>query len=163
MGLPCSVLTTRWVRASLSAGGVLVHDRGFQSLCSLPHTFWLKPVSVFGSSCVTTFITNLHLLPIPSTLAPLGLTLAEPSSLPSSDGSLMAVGYIVSEHYTVRYLPAPPPRVLLMEQQVLFRSQGSCRTIAKTTFTSHPEITTLFTHGVRLMEEIALGYTFWQS
>jgi hypothetical protein len=27
-GLPCSVSLTGWVRTSLSAGGVLVHDRG---------------------------------------------------------------------------------------------------------------------------------------
>jgi hypothetical protein len=123
MGLPCSVLTTRWVRASLSAGGhsSMTGDFGAPVPCHIPF-FWLKPISVFGSTCLTTFITSSHLLPIPSTLAPLGLTLAGPSSPRGSDGSLMTVGYIVSGHYTVRSLPALPLRVLLMEQQVLFRN-----------------------------------------
>ena len=47
---------------------------------------------------------------------------------------LLAVTFL---HYTVRCLPALPLRVLLMEQQVLFRNRGSCRTIIETTFTSH--------------------------
>ena len=48
MGLPCSVSQPDGLGPSLSAGGILVHDRGNQSLCTLPHTVWLKPVSIFG-------------------------------------------------------------------------------------------------------------------
>jgi hypothetical protein len=122
---------------SLFAGGMLVHGRGIRSLCTRPHTVWLKPVSIVGSACVTTFITSSHRLSIPSTLAPLRLMLADPSFPHGSDGSRLTVGYIVSGHYTACYLAALPPRVLLMEQQVLFRDYRPCRTIVEMIFTSH--------------------------
>jgi hypothetical protein len=127
---------------------MLVHGRGIRSLCTLPHTVWLKPVSIFGSACVTTFITSSHLLSIPSILAPLRLMLAGPSFPHGSDGSRLTEGYIVSGHYTACYLAALPPRILLMEQQVLLRNYRSCRTIVETTFTSHPNNT-----SVRFFEE----------
>src|SRR5947209_16099585 len=81
--------------------------------------FWLEPVSIFGSLRLTMFIESLHVLAIPSTLAPLRrdagrCTLASRVGCRSADR-----GYVVRGHYTGRYLPAPPRRVLLMRQQVL--------------------------------------------
>jgi hypothetical protein len=68
---------------------------------------------------VTVFIERSRMLAIPSTLALIRLTLAE-LPLPHGCGSgRVATGYIVSGLYTVRYLTALPPRVLLMGQQVL--------------------------------------------
>ena len=31
-----------------------------------PRTFWFKPDSTFGLSSLTTFISSLHMLPLPS-------------------------------------------------------------------------------------------------
>ncbi len=80
---------------------------------------WLEPVSIFGSLRLTMFIESLHVLAIPSTLAPLRLdagryTFSSRFGCRSDDR-----GYVVRRHYTGRYLPAPPRRVLLMGQQVL--------------------------------------------
>ncbi len=70
-GLPSSVSATAWVRPSLFAGGVGVHDREEWNPCARHVPFWLEPVSRFGSSGLTTFIKSSHLLAIPRTLGPL--------------------------------------------------------------------------------------------
>ena len=41
-----------------------------RSLCTWPRTFWFKPVSAFGLLDLTTFISSLPGLAMPSTLAP---------------------------------------------------------------------------------------------
>ena len=53
---------------------------------SVPATvpFWLKPLSIFGLSLITTFIESSHLFTIPSIQPQLRLMLAE---VPSPHGS----------------------------------------------------------------------------
>jgi len=60
------------------------------------------PATPFGKACqhlwllsITTFIESSHLLPIPLTLAPIRLVLAEPSSPHGFNGNFRC-GYIVS-------------------------------------------------------------------
>ena len=76
LGLPCSAHLTRWVRACLSAGGVLECVEKIKSPLFIPLTFWFKPHSTFGLSSMTTFISSSLMLPIPSFLAPLRLSAA---------------------------------------------------------------------------------------
>ena len=59
-----------WFRLCLSAGGSDDDDRGWEILCTWPRTFWFKPVSAFGLLDLTTFISSLPGLAMPSTLAP---------------------------------------------------------------------------------------------
>ena len=50
------------------------------SLCktkACPHTFWLLPISIFGSFTVTRFITDSHTFTLPLSLASYRVMLAE--------------------------------------------------------------------------------------
>jgi hypothetical protein len=69
-----------------------------------------KPISDFGFFHLTTFIEHSHVLPIPLTLAPIRLVLAEPSFPYGSDGN-----FTLRVHCQQAVLLL---RVLLMEQQV---------------------------------------------
>src|SRR2546425_664801 len=69
-GLPRSVCVPRWVRPRLSAGGCRVCGRKTREPLHQPRTFWFKPVSIFGLSSVTAFISGSLPLVIPSALAP---------------------------------------------------------------------------------------------
>jgi hypothetical protein len=70
MDLPCSAQMSEWVRFPLSAGSLGVHEqRKGQSLFRL-HTFWCKPVSIFGLCVMTTFNGSLHVLTIPFNPSP---------------------------------------------------------------------------------------------
>jgi hypothetical protein len=69
-----------------------------------------KPVSDFGFFRFTTFIESSRVLPIPLTLAPIRLALAEPSSPHGSNGN-----FLLRVHCPQAVVLR---RVLLMEQQV---------------------------------------------
>src|SRR5712692_1127268 len=69
-GLPRSACVPRWVRPRLSAGGCPVCGRKAREPLHQPRTFWFKPVSIFGLSSVTAFISGSLPLVIPSALAP---------------------------------------------------------------------------------------------
>src|SRR5258708_4884600 len=69
-GLPCSVYIPRWVRLRLFAEDRLSTREDTGSLSTDPFTFWFKPVSTFGLSELTTFISDSPLLAIPSNLSP---------------------------------------------------------------------------------------------
>jgi len=71
MGLPCSANFTRWVSVCLFAGGIVDRVGQQRTIPSIPLTFWFRPVSIFGLSLITTFISNSHMLRIPSFLAPI--------------------------------------------------------------------------------------------
>ncbi len=55
MGLPRFVLMPEWVRFTLSAGRVRVHERRALNSSTSSIPFWAKPVSIFGLFTVTTF------------------------------------------------------------------------------------------------------------
>ena len=90
-----------------------VHDRVLGRPCTHYSAFWLKPLSIFGLSVLTTFIESSHVFTIPSIRSQLRLMLAE---TPSPHGS--GYGYCVRGRLTARYLAAVPRRILSMEQQV---------------------------------------------
>ena len=56
--------------------------------------FWLKPVSIFGLSEVTTFIKSSHVFTIPPIQPPLRLMLAETPSPHGSGASRVTVGTV---------------------------------------------------------------------
>ena len=72
-GLPSSVHFTGWGRSCLSAEGITGCVARVRSVLSIPLALWLKPVSTFGLSILTTFIDSSHPFSIPSL----------PGSLPS--------------------------------------------------------------------------------
>jgi hypothetical protein len=68
--------------------------------------FWAEPISVFGSFYLTTCIESLHLLTIPSILAPVCLTLADPPPLTGVVAILRWRDTLSAGYLTVRCLPA---------------------------------------------------------
>jgi len=69
-----------------------VHDRGSWNPCTRYSAFWLKPLSIFGLSILTTFIESSHVFTIPSIQAHLRLMLADTPFLRRSGASHMTVG-----------------------------------------------------------------------
>ena len=69
-----------------------VHDRVKARPCTRYSAFWLKPVSIFGLSAVTTFIKSSHVFTIPSIQPPLRLMLADTPSPHGSGASRVTVG-----------------------------------------------------------------------
>ncbi len=55
MGLPRFVLMPEWVRFTLFAGRMSVHERRALSSSTSSIPFWGKPFSIFGLFTVTTF------------------------------------------------------------------------------------------------------------
>jgi hypothetical protein len=64
-GLPRSVQVTVWVRFCLSAGGSPFAMDELGASIPDPLPFWPKPVSIFGLSQLTTFISSSHVLTRP--------------------------------------------------------------------------------------------------
>ncbi len=60
--------------------------------CTRYGAFWLKPLSIFGLSILTTFIESSPVFTIPSIQAHLRLMLADTPFLRSSGASHMTVG-----------------------------------------------------------------------
>jgi len=56
--------------------------------------FWLKPVSIFGLSCITTFTKSSRMFTIPSIQPRLRLMLADTPSPRGSGASRMTVGTV---------------------------------------------------------------------
>jgi hypothetical protein len=88
---------------------LLVHDRVDYRPCA-SHLLFSEAYQHLWLLSITTFIESSHTLPIPLTLAPIRLVLAEPSSPRGLDGNFM-----LRVHCPQAVLLR---RVLLMEQQV---------------------------------------------
>jgi hypothetical protein len=70
-GLPrSSDLPYRWLRCCLFAGGACVCVSEAKNLSTCPLAFWLKPISAFGLSLITTFSNSSPRFTLPSILAP---------------------------------------------------------------------------------------------
>lgn len=83
--------------------------------------FWAKPISAFGFFLSNDDCESLLTLTIPSTLALIRFDTSRTTASSQSQWQSFDCGYIVSRLSTVCYLTALLLRVLLMEQQVLFR------------------------------------------
>lgn len=59
-----------WVRSCLSAGDITFAKHELQAYFLVTSPFWVELISIFSSFHVTAFISNLHMLTIPSSLAP---------------------------------------------------------------------------------------------
>src|SRR6266446_1523022 len=64
------------------------------ALCTRYGAFWLKPLSIFGLSILTTFIASSHVFTIPSIQPHLRLMLAETPSPHGSGASRVTVGTV---------------------------------------------------------------------
>jgi hypothetical protein len=117
---PVPLKQHEWVRPCLSAGGYHVRVTPVLQRVSQPHAFWPKPVSTFGLSYMTTFISSSHTLVIPLNLAPHPHWYSQMPSPPHGFDVARRPGYIVpaASHRTVAS-PACAGRLLLTEQQVL--------------------------------------------
>jgi hypothetical protein len=71
-----------------------VHDRVGMKPCTRYSACWLKPLSTFGLSCITTFTKSSHLFTIPSIQPRLRLMLAETPSPRGSGASRVTVGTV---------------------------------------------------------------------
>ena len=69
-GLPRSACVPGWVRPRLSAGACPVCGREVRDPLHPPRTFGFKPLSIFGLSSVTAFISGSRPLVLPAALAP---------------------------------------------------------------------------------------------
>jgi hypothetical protein len=71
-----------------------VHDRVGMKPCARYSACWLKPLSTFGLSCITTFTKSSHLFTIPSIQPHLRLMLADTPSPRGSGASRVTVGTV---------------------------------------------------------------------
>ena len=71
-----------------------VHDREGVNPCTRYGAFWLKPLSIFGLSILTTFIESSPVFTIPSSQPHLRLMLAETPSPHGSGASRVTVGTV---------------------------------------------------------------------
>jgi hypothetical protein len=71
-----------------------VHDRVLSRPCTRYSAFWLKPLSIFGLSLITTFIESSHVFTIPSIQPRLRLMLADTPSPHGSGASRVTVGTV---------------------------------------------------------------------
>jgi hypothetical protein len=71
-----------------------VHDRILSRPCTRYSAFWLKPLSIFGLSLITTFIESSHVFTIPSIQPRLRLMLADTPSPHGSGTSRVTVGTV---------------------------------------------------------------------
>ena len=58
-----------WFRSGFFAGGFYVRVFPEKRETSSHIPFWVEPISIFGSFLVTAFISSLHMLTMPSSLA----------------------------------------------------------------------------------------------
>ena len=128
-GLPSSACVTEWVRLSLSTGGVVCPCHGTHNPVNPPR---FGGISILASGLVNDVYQEfacashtIHPSPAPRDARRYALSSRPPRQ---PDGC----GYIVRGQSTGRYLPASPPRVLMMGHQV--RSWPvPCRTITQAT------------------------------
>ena len=114
-GLPSSACVTEWVRLSLSTGGVACPCHGTYHPVSPPR---FGGISIFASGLVNDVYREfacashtIHPSPVPRDARRDALASRLPRQLDSC-------GYIVRGQSPGRYLPASPPRVLMMGHQV---------------------------------------------
>ena len=117
-GLPSSACVTEWVRLSLSTGGVACPCHGTYHPVSPPR---FGGISIFASGLVNDVYREfacashtIHPSPVPRDARRYALSSRLPRQLDSC-------GYIVRGQSPGRYLPASPPRVLMMGHQVQSR------------------------------------------
>jgi hypothetical protein len=85
---------TNGLGALCPPGALGVHDRVLSRLCTRSSAFWLKPISIFGLSLITTFIESSHVFTIPSIQPRLRLMLADTPSPHGSGASQETVGTV---------------------------------------------------------------------
>ena len=94
-----------WFRFRLFAGGRFVYDGDEDDPRAGPHTFWSKPISIFGLFNVTTFISGSHELTMPSNPgAPTALMLAVAASPRGLAAALSGEGSLSQGLRTIRLL-----------------------------------------------------------
>jgi hypothetical protein len=94
-----------WLRFRLFTGGRFVYDGDGESPRAGPHTFWSKPISIFGLFNVTALIGGLLLLTIPpNPSAPTTLVLAVTALPHGATATLPGEDSLSQELRTVRLL-----------------------------------------------------------
>ena len=100
-----------WFRPRLSAGGHSVHDGDGTSPRTRPLTFWSKPVSIFGLLQLTAFISDSHMVAMPSN--PCALTASMLAVIASPRGSATTLAGVGSLSQGLRTAGLLQPHALV--------------------------------------------------